>query len=120
MTLGRKGRWLMVAGYAGAIFWLSHQPDLSVPLPGVLNDKACHAVEYAGFTVTLAMALTVGGGRSVLARAGSLAVLYGVSDEYHQRFVPGRESDLADVAADAAGAASACLTLAVCRRRRST
>jgi len=36
-----------------------------------------------------------------------ITVLYGVSDEFHQSFVPGRTPDVADVAADAAGAALA-------------
>jgi VanZ family protein len=120
MIHGRTSRWLVVAAYAGGIFWLSHQPDLSVPAPMVLNDKMCHAVEYAGFTTTLAIALFAGGSPLVLTRAASLAVLYGLSDEYHQRFVPGRESDLADVAADAVGAGSACIALALYRKRRRT
>ncbi|HEX9594323.1 MAG TPA: VanZ family protein [bacterium] len=118
MTPGRTSRWLVVAVYAGMIFWLSHQTDLSVPAPVVLNDKICHGVEYAGFTTTLAMALAAGGSPLVLTRAASLAILCGLSDEYHQRFVPGRDSDLADVAADAVGTGSACLALAVYRRRR--
>ena len=36
-----------------------------------------------------------------------IAVLYGVSDEFHQSFVPGRTPDAADVLADAVGAALA-------------
>jgi VanZ family protein len=38
-----------------------------------------------------------------------LAIAYGVSDEFHQRFVPGRSSDVYDVLADAEGAAAAAL-----------
>ena len=34
----------------------------------------------------------------------ALASFYGMTDEYHQRFVAMRESDIADVAADAFGA----------------
>jgi VanZ family protein len=34
-----------------------------------------------------------------------VSVLYGVSDEFHQSFVPGRHPSVADVAIDAAGAA---------------
>ncbi|MGD2063353.1 MAG: VanZ family protein [Nitrospirota bacterium] len=111
-------RWLLVAAYAGMIFWLSHQTDVSAAAPVALNDKVCHAVEYAGFTTTLAIALAAGGSPLVLTRAGSLAVLYGLSDEYHQRFVPGRDSDLADVAADAVGAGIACVALALYRRQK--
>ena len=36
-----------------------------------------------------------------------ITVAYGASDEYHQRFVAGRSSELADLYADAAGASVA-------------
>jgi VanZ family protein len=34
-----------------------------------------------------------------------LAVLYGLSDEWHQSFVPGRTPDVVDILTDAIGAA---------------
>ncbi|HSH41142.1 MAG TPA: VanZ family protein, partial [Arenicellales bacterium] len=40
-----------------------------------------------------------------------LAVLYGISDEWHQSFVPGREPDVLDVLADGVGAAVGILLL---------
>ncbi|ALS21516.1 MULTISPECIES: VanZ family protein [Paenibacillus] len=40
-----------------------------------------------------------------------LCVLYGVTDEYHQSFVPGRTPDLKDIRNDAIGAALAMLLL---------
>jgi VanZ family protein len=50
--------------------------------------------------------------------AFGLTVLYGLSDEFHQHFVPGRSADWRDIATDAAGAAVALLTLGRLRRRR--
>ena len=41
---------------------------------------------------------------SILLLAFALTTLYGVTDEIHQRFVPGRHSRLADVFFDAGGA----------------
>ena len=41
--------------------------------------------------------------RSVLLFSPLLATLYGVSDEFHQSFVPGRESSGWDVLADFVG-----------------
>jgi VanZ family protein len=36
-------------------------------------------------------------------------LLYGVSDEFHQSFIPGRFPSIADIAADVIGAALACM-----------
>ncbi len=47
-----------------------------------------------------------------------LTVLYGISDEFHQSFVPGRDSSLADVAADAAGALAGTALLSLLPRNR--
>ena len=41
---------------------------------------------------------------ATLVQAASIAVAYGVTDEWHQSFVPGRDADLWDVVADALGA----------------
>ena len=118
MTLGRAGRWAAVVIYAGFIFGLSAQQNLAVPLPTLISDKVYHATEYAGFAGVIAFALRAGGSQFVLSRALLLATLYGLSDEYHQQFVPGRTSDLADVAADVTGAGLACLVLYLSRWRR--
>jgi len=118
MTFGRVGRWAIVVVYAAVIFGLSAQEDLALPMATLVSDKVYHAIEYAGFAGILAVALRAGGSRFVLARAALLAILYGLSDEYHQQFVPGREADLADVAADAVGAVVACLLLFFAHWRR--
>jgi VanZ family protein len=86
---------------------LSSQPVL--PSPASLNDKQAHAVAYGILAFLCLMGMTGWrwrriAGASLLA-AFVLAVLYGVSDEVHQSFVPGRTPDGADVVADAVGAA---------------
>ncbi len=80
-------------------------------LPGGISDTVEHAVEYAGLAVLLVRALAGGtwGGvrRGALVGAVAVAVLFGVGDELHQAFVPARECDVRDVAADAFGAGAA-------------
>jgi VanZ family protein len=118
MIVGRAGRWAIVVVYAAVIFGLSAQEDLALPMPTLLSDKVYHAIEYAGFAAILAVALRAGGSRFILVRAALLAILYGLADEYHQQFVPGRQADVADVAADAVGAVVACLLLFLVHWRR--
>lgn len=107
------------------IFVASNVPNLG-DLPGGMSDKTAHLLAYAGLGV-LVLRATSGArwsgvtGRSALA-AWLVAVAYGVSDEIHQRFVPGRASELADLAADATGAALAVvmlLVVAAIRRREN-
>jgi len=105
----RAAAWTLAAiAYAALIFWLSHQPD---PLPFVprawlASDKLLHGLEYAGLGGLAALALGARGVRPgrALAAAAVLASAYGATDELHQAFVPGRESDAADWAADTVGA----------------
>jgi VanZ family protein len=102
----RPWLWLPVFLYAAAIFLVSgtSQP----PLPGSVGDKWAHAAAYAGFALLTLRAVAGGewagvtAGRCVM--AAGLVVLYGASDETHQAFVPRRNPDIRDLAADAAGA----------------
>ena len=55
--------------------------------------------------------------------AGLIATLYGISDEMHQSFTPGRSPDAFDVIADAVGAtlgALVCVAIVARRRARMT
>jgi VanZ family protein len=101
--------WVPAAAWASVIFWLSSQPVL--PSPGNLNDKQAHALAYGVLASLCLMGLTGWRWRRIagasLLGAFLMAVLYGISDEIHQAFVPGRSPEAADVAADAAGAAIA-------------
>ena len=95
------------------IFFLSSLHD--APLPPGMSDKSGHGLGYIGLSVLIVRAMTGGLPRPVSLRvavaAVALTVAYGASDEFHQRFVAGRSSDVADLGADAAGAgigAAAC------------
>ena len=91
------------------IFFLSSLSDIE-GLPGGASDKSWHMAGYAGLGVLLLIPLADGKlGGVTWRRAGTavaLATLYGVSDETHQAFVPGRSADALDVVADCAGAAA--------------
>ena len=101
--------WVPVAVYAGLVFLLSSQPQ---PLPFLPKeiwsfDKLLHGVEYAVLGFLLARALRAGGlpAARIFLGALVLASLYGASDELHQSFVPNRDCDPRDWAADTVGAA---------------
>ena len=101
--------WFVVIAWAGLIFYLSSIPSLNSGF-GVWDfflRKAAHVVEYAVLTGLLARAwrktsaaLTVTG---ILALSGLFALLYAISDEIHQAYVPGRGPSAVDVAVDACG-----------------
>jgi VanZ family protein len=101
-------RWIPVVAWLAVIFILSAQPNLpSPPSPfwDKITEKGGHTLEY----VVLASLLWLAMGRRAPLLVWVLAVLYAVSDEYHQSFVPGRDPDPVDALFDAMGAALALL-----------
>jgi VanZ family protein len=116
--------WLPVALDAALIFFLSSIPRLPSP-PGPFSDKHFHFASYALFAALLVRALASARLRNVTGRiaigAILLAALYGVTDEIHQMFVPGRSADPYDLLADTLGAVAAAgllLAWAIIRRQR--
>ncbi len=99
-------RWGPVAAWMSVVFFFSSLPRLG-PLGGV-PDWISHPVEYGVGAALVCRALAGGLRRPLSAGAAVAATLlvtaYGVSDEYHQSFVPGREADPLDVAKDLLGA----------------
>ena len=93
-----------------AIFIASSIPDIG-QLPGGMSDKSGHSIAYGVLGGLLLRALAAGRLRGITWRAASTAVLaavlYGMSDEWHQSFVPGRTADRYDILADGIGAAVA-------------
>lgn len=101
------GRGLALAWMA-LIFFLSAQPDLPRPAIGwldLLTSSGAHLFLYGVLALLLHWGL--GSGRRNLVLAFGLALIYGVSDEIHQAFVPGRVPDAFDLVSDALGAALA-------------
>ncbi|MFQ5800747.1 MAG: VanZ family protein [Candidatus Hydrothermarchaeales archaeon] len=102
-------QWLPFIVYAGFIFYLSAQPYIEIP-GGILfldpESLLLHLIEYIplGFLAARAVSKTP--------RLSSydpfffpvlISATYGLTDEAHQYFVPGRTASLLDATADALG-----------------
>ena len=114
--------WLAVAAMAGVIFWMSANTGESInnglgiisAVKGALSAGAQqlfdhevdvspvgHFTEYLIFGALLFNALRFHlGPRAALIAALAIGSLYGVTDEFHQLFVPSRSCDPADWAVD--------------------
>jgi len=109
---------LLTILYCAALFWLSSTANPIRFEPAFVGeDKLVHAGLYGGlaFLVSLGMhRRNPRPNRSMQFWAPIFfACLYGISDEFHQSFVPGRTPEFWDVCADAAGAVI--VQLALCR-----
>ena len=90
--------------WAGVIFWLSSQselPSTRVSIPGF--DKVLHVGAYGLLTALMLWGDRGPTGVRALLWA-TLASVYGISDEFHQSFIPSRNVEFWDVVADATGA----------------
>lgn len=93
--------------YCGFIYWLSDQPSLPVPMLFPHQDKVHHGGAYFIMGLLAVRCFNFFIRNPVLLCLVSLLFcsIYGVFDEWHQSFVPGRDADVADWVADSAGAA---------------
>ena len=112
MVFKRALPWLPVLVWMGLIFTLSSQPrDSLVPVGNSFievlfdfigkyhGDKVIHAFLYFTLALFYLVARPHHKKETII-----IAILYGMSDEYHQSFVPGRSCDIFDLIADSAGA----------------
>ncbi len=115
----RRATWTVAISWMAFIFALSSLPSSHVPSTGssfghfgvyfVLGVILFHAFSYETPARDRAFALAV-----------IAASLYGVTDELHQAFVPGRVPDVVDWAVDTLGAlAGASVALVLAPRRIS-
>jgi VanZ family protein len=93
------------------IFFFSSLPSERIPYYGgwdYVIKKGSHALGYGLLGLSYYYALPRSLSRIYrLALALIMAILFALSDEYHQSFVQGRSSSLGDVAIDSMGAAIA-------------
>ena len=98
-------RWLPPIIWAGIIFAFSSLPQFNVSqfiLWDFLAKKAAHLSEYAILFVLIFRAY-----RGKWAPSYFLLALFALSDEFHQKFVPGRTATLLDIGFDLTGASIA-------------
>ena len=105
------------------IFLLSSTPSNQIPNFGAWDvwvKKGSHLLGYG----LLAQSYRYGCGGSNLNanwKAGALAILYAISDEFHQSFVPGRNASVIDIGIDTIGISLSLLGAYVyCRSGRAT
>lgn len=103
------GLWAPVVLWAAAIYTVSDVPNLRISdeFWNFVLRKAAHITEY--FILTALLARAIAGTwvdlskKSILSLAAAFSVLYAISDEIHQSFIPGRWGTLKDVLVDSCG-----------------
>lgn len=105
--------WLPVYAYAGLIFYISSLPTIPEPIVNTFKDWILHMIEYSILGVLLFRAFLNSQNMTLKAQAVFLAVLiaiiYGITDELHQYFVPGRVMSSFDIVANSLGSGVAVL-----------
>jgi len=104
--------------YMACIFFASALPTMPLQDRTSLSDKAIHALAYLGLTLVAyrgAAMAPLGRSLDPALQALAVSVLYGIWDEVHQHFVPGRDMELGDWLADVTGAVTATAAIILIR-----
>ncbi len=116
--------WTPALAYMALIWTLSSfrivEPRLIELFP--LRDKGIHVVEYAVLCFLLLYAMRRTWPDQSWYRLAffslGLTVFWGTLDELHQSFVPGRDADITDLAADTLGGAVGALANRLIQRKK--
>lgn len=108
-SMQRATRFVPVVLWMGIIFYLSAQRKLPHP-PHIAMQLISVAGHFTVYLVLAALSWWALGAFRLEARTRGVivflaALAYGVTDEWHQSFVPGRTPDIRDLMVDAVGAA---------------
>ena len=99
--------WAPVGFWMVSLFVASAQSDVGVA--GRIPDWVTHGTAYCILGLLVSRATSGGLGRPLIRGEALLIVvlctLYGLSDEFHQSFVPGRDASSWDVVKDCGGSA---------------
>jgi VanZ family protein len=104
---------ILLLFYCLFIYWLSDQSTLPVPQVFSSQDKMLHFGAYFIMGVLAWRSIKAINGKPIILALLSITFcsLYGISDEWHQSFVEGRFSEIADWLADTSGAGSSIFLL---------
>lgn len=111
--------WLPVYIYLILIFYLSSQSI--IPASTALSDRFYirpylqHILIYTGLALTISRASNYSKNSSNFLVVFS-TTLYGLTDEIHQHFVPGRTFDFLDIGMDFSGAVLALIILRIYKK----
>ena len=100
--------WLLVIVYMSFIFYISSLPGTHLITKISIYDKILHVVEFFILAALLYKCFDIADNKALRENryflAITITIIYAISDEFHQSFVPGRVADLNDIIADAFGA----------------
>ena len=117
---------LLTLAYVVGIYWLSSLPDLGVRHNPVIRlvSNLFHIPLFAGLAFCLLQALSGREGRQqvtwrLLGLTFLVTTILAALDEWHQSFVPGRQSNMKDFLLDLLGIGGMLLILRLRARRRA-
>lgn len=92
--------------YSAIIFWISHQPKVEILEDSFIGfDKILHFFAYFIYSILTFTAIEII--INFKFKSGIFAIfvalLFAISDEYHQSFIDGRDASVYDFLADAVG-----------------
>ncbi len=102
--------WILTAAYMTTIYLLSSYRGPDLPWLPVNFDKVVHIGIYIPLAFLFCLSLKKSGIRKYVFIVAFLSAgIYGISDEFHQSFVPGRHAAVGDAVADFFGAFIGCV-----------
>jgi VanZ family protein len=111
--------WFPVVAWVSLLFFFSSLPSTPSPLAFAHADKFTHAVAFGvlgGLLAFSRLPFRLGSIKRI-ALVTILVAAYGVSDEFHQSFVAGRDASIWDALADSIGGFAAAVGVAWWQRR---
>jgi VanZ family protein len=94
---------IVPAGFYNGLIWFLSSRPIFIDISGF--DKTAHIIEYGilGFLLSLGLSMSQNNFDKKAKYAIVLGLILGTIDEIHQYFVPGRSTDIIDIAADFTG-----------------